>query len=89
MKKRRPGSDDLQDKARQMADRLDRMRGWMDEVQADATPNTKTFYTHELISPEHLRALRDILGELQNFNETVVTRPEPPTDDDEWEDEAD
>jgi len=89
MTKRRPDTRNLENKARQMADRLDRMRGWIDEVQLNAAPKARTFYSSELISAEHLRALRDILGELQGFDEIIEPTAQPPIDDDGWEDEAD
>jgi hypothetical protein len=90
MSKRRPNkkknyhTEKLDDTARQVADRLDRVREWMEGV---ADPNSKTFYSSELISGEQLLALRDILGALPGADEVEAPPTAPPiSDDDDWED---
>jgi hypothetical protein len=83
MSKRRSNKK-LEDTARQVADRLDRVREWMEGV---ADPNSKTFYSSELISGEQLLSLRDILGALPGADEVEAPPTAPPiSDDDDWED---
>lgn len=83
-KKNRPEDLDLQDTAREVADRLDGLREWMEDV---ADPTSKTFYSSGLISGEQLLTLRDILGALPGIDEFAEPHPAPPvSDDDDWED---
>jgi hypothetical protein len=83
MSKRRSNKK-LEDTARQVADRLDRVREWMEGV---TDPNSKTFYSSELISSEQLLTLRDILGALPGIDEVEAPPTAPPLDDDDdWED---
>ena len=59
---------DLEATARAVAARLERVQGWIASVKDDDSP---AFYAGNLISNEHLLALRDILDDLPGHDEPI------------------